>query len=302
MRNDVWAYRPFSLLVAGAICALILVGGLPQPVEAARPDVSVLHTYATANAWEVSSAIAVNATSLLPLLPSGYQLVPASALGVGSGTQGVVGIVNFQGRGSTIDGRPSGDGTLVAIDVGILVVEPAEAALVGANVPGALHLYTLAIYANDARYVASLQSSGLPVEHVKEIGYDRQFDDTTGFGTLTVKVPNHRAPFRSVLNGLGYQLQSGALNGVFWYRDHQKTAALHFQDQPFLQGQAFGQVYLPTDSDLGRLVLGGGFGPCPPGPGPRVGCVTAPALNFRYPQGTHGTLSLIRHERDEHGE
>jgi hypothetical protein len=51
----------------------------------------------------------------------------------------------------------------VAIDVGILVAEPPEAASVGANVPGAFHLYTLAIYTDDAQYAASLQGTDMPV-------------------------------------------------------------------------------------------------------------------------------------------
>jgi hypothetical protein len=47
--------------------------------------------------------------------------VPASALGVGASTLGIVVIANFRGFGFTIDGSPTGKSSTVAVDVAILV-------------------------------------------------------------------------------------------------------------------------------------------------------------------------------------
>jgi hypothetical protein len=285
--------RSFVPVVLGVIGALLLTGYSPR-ADAARRDVQILHTYETTDAWEVTSAIAVSADKLTPLLPPGYVMVPASAIGFGNPDQGIVILVNFQGLRPSIDQRSSLDADQVVIDIGILIAEPAEAALVNANLPGAFHFYALAIYTDNPRYAASLQGSGMPVEFVREISYDRQFDDAAGSGTLKVNVPNRDGPFHSMNSGISYLLMNGALNGVFWHTDRRGTSALHFQDQPFLQGQAFSQLYLLPHTSWGRLLLGGGFGPCPAEPATGYQCVTAPSLNFRYPQGTHGRLSLIR--------
>ncbi len=293
MRRLVEAARPICLTVVGVIGALVLQTGFSAQADAARSGLEILHTYATSNAWEISSGITLSAASLRPLLPAGYQPFPASALGFGGADQGIVAIVNFQGLQPTIDQRPSGADDQIAIDVGIVVAEPAEAALINANVPGAFHIYALTIYTNDARYAASLEGSGIPVEYVRGITYDRQITDATGIGQVAVNVPSHDAPFHSALNGFGYQPRSGPLNAVFWHQDQRGTAALHVHDEPYLQGQGFSQVYLRPDSPLGMLALGGGLGPCPAGPDPRFGCVNAAALNFRYPRGTHVELDLI---------
>jgi hypothetical protein len=285
--------QPFRLTICGVVCALVLMIGLSGRADAARRDVKVLHTYASSTAWEVINAVAVNAATLAPLLPAGYQTIPASALGLGSPTQGIVVLANYQGLRPSIDQRSSGRDDQVAIDVGILVAEPAEASLINVNLPGAFHIYTLAIYTDDAGYAASLQGSGMPVELVRDITYDRQFVDATGFGTLTVNVSNHDASFHSINTGFGYQPVGGALNAVFWHWDHQGTSALHFHNEPFLQGQALSQVYLRPDSRWGSLLLGGGIGPCPADPASRSECVSTPSLNFRYPQGSRGQLTLI---------
>jgi hypothetical protein len=130
---------------------LLLLTGGPAPAAAASRTVAV-HTYATSDGREIAQVIAVSTTTLLPLLPPGYQVVPASALGVGSPSQGIVAIANFQGFQPTIDQGADGNAEQVAIDVGILVAEPQDAALANVNLPGAFHFYTLAIYTDDSHY------------------------------------------------------------------------------------------------------------------------------------------------------
>jgi hypothetical protein len=127
MRQAAAASRLFRLAVFGMIAAIAILTGLPARADARRSDVKVLHTYAVSSALQVAHTIAVSATNLLPLLPAGYQLVPASAVGLGNSAQGVVMVANVQGSRLSIDGRPSHNDDFLAVDVGILVVEPAEA-------------------------------------------------------------------------------------------------------------------------------------------------------------------------------
>jgi hypothetical protein len=292
MRQSTAASRLLFLTVFGMIAAIAILTGLPARADARRSDVKVLHTYAVSSAWQVAHTIAVSTTNLLPLLPAGYQLVPASAIGLGSSAQGVVMVANVQGSRLSIDGRPSHNDDLLVVDVGILIAEPAEAALANANLPGALHFHTLAIYTDDPHYAASLRTSGMPVEFVKGIAFDRQFDDATGFGTLAVDVPARDAPFHSTNTGFGYQPVPGELHAVFWHRDRHGTSVLHSR-QAILQGPALSQLYLRTGSRWGRLLLGGGIGPCPADPPSRSECVSTPSFSFRFPQGFHKRLSMI---------
>jgi hypothetical protein len=201
-------------------------------------------------------------------------------------------VANVQGSRISIDGRQSHNDDIRVVDVGILVAEPAEAALADANPPGALHFHTLAIYTDDPRYAASLHASGMPAELVTGIAFDRRFDDATGFGTLAADVPTRDAPFHSTSTGFGYQPVPGELDVVFWHRDRHGTSVLHSR-QTVLQGPAASQLYLRPGSRWGRLLLGGGIGPCPADPPSRSECVSTPSLNFRFPQGFHKQLSRI---------
>jgi hypothetical protein len=160
------------------------------------------------------------------------------------------------------------------------------------NLPGAFHFYTLAIYTDDSHYADSLED-WMPIEFVKSTTYDRQFDDATGVGTLAVNVPDHDSPLHSISDAFGYQLQSGALDAVFWHQGNRGTSVLHFHDEPFLRGQALSQVYARPAGWLGSLLLGGGIGPCPADAAGNA-CVQAPSQNLRYPAGSRGQLSLIK--------
>ncbi|MCJ1883212.1 hypothetical protein LNY03_29315, partial [Pseudomonas nitroreducens] len=72
--------------------------------------------------------IPVNASTLAPLLPAGYSVLPASALGFGSPDQGLVAIFNFRGIDPTVDGKTHGKQRRASIDIVIAVAEPAQAA------------------------------------------------------------------------------------------------------------------------------------------------------------------------------
>src|SRR5262245_61437018 len=182
--------RSLSNHVTLAVLGAIAVAAASFAATVAAQDIAasgvapfrLLHTYETSFAVEVANTIPVSAAKLLPLLPAEYQFVPAAALGIGGWDQGIVVVANYRGDNLQIDhGKPRKD-QLIAIDVGILVNEPAEAAAVGVNTPGAFHLYTLAIYTNDPLYALSLLVAQMPVEFVPGITYERLMDDASGFG------------------------------------------------------------------------------------------------------------------------
>ena len=179
----------------------------------------------------------------------------------------------------------------MAIDVGILVTQPSEAVGAGLDIPGAFHIYVLTIYSDDAKYVASLRDAGMPAKFVRGIVYDRDINDTTGIGNLTVVVPDSKSPLATYNEGLTLAPAIGAFNTIFWYNGRHGTTALHFKDEPFLMGTANSKIYALNTSKLGNLLLGEGLGPCASAPG--VTCVAAPSLNLLYPQGTVGSLLLI---------
>jgi hypothetical protein len=240
----------------------------------------------------VANTIPVSAEKLIPLLPDEYSLVPAAALGLGSWDQGIVAIANFRGDNPQVDHRKSGQAQQVAIDVLILVNEPAEAATLGVNIPGAFHLYTLAIYTNDPQYAASLRAADMPVQFVPGITYDRLMDDATGVGDVNVAVPAKGSPFYSFNTGFGYG-PAGALDTVFWHDGKHGKAVLHFHDEPFQQGQAQSQIYTQPGSKWDNLLSGGGLGPGTTDPVTGYHSIVTPSLNFRYGQGTSGRLMLI---------
>lgn len=260
----------------------------------AASHVRVLHTYNALKAREITSLITVNAPKLKRLLPAGYQLLPASVLGLGRADQGIVTLSNYHGLGAQVDRWPRRD--QVAIDIAILVAEPADAAQAGLSIPGAYHLYALKILTDDPVYAASLRRAGMPVRYLRHIGYDRQIDDPSGAGTLTVNVPANRPFLRSIHTAFGYQ-PAGTLDPVFWFNGNRGIAALHFHDVGFEQGQALSQIYTQPGSNLDTLLAGGGIGTCPRDPHTGDNCVTSQALNFRFPQGSQGQLTLMRRSR-----
>jgi len=262
------------------------VRGVPSQAEA-----ETLHTYGSSIGQDLVTVIAVDASKLLPLLPKGYTLVPASLAGFGGPDQGVVVMAEFRAIDPTVDQRKPLTENEVAIDIAILVVEPAHAAQAGVNIPGAFHLYTLAIYTNDARYAASLNRGDMPVDFVNKIEYQRDMNDNTGVGNLAVAVPAKESPFHTLSVGQGYAPVPGAaFNVVFWHDGRHEQAVLHFLNQPFRQGTAISQIYTEPHSRWDRLLNGGGLGPCAPHPVTGYGCVIAPALNLRYDEGGKGRL------------
>jgi hypothetical protein len=147
----------FHAFLGPATAALLT--GLSVPVSAAS-TATLLHTYTNATAYEIVNTIPVNMSALLPLLPAWLPGRPASALGLGSSTRGVVVIVNIQAVQPSIDQQPDGNARLIGIVFGIMVAEPREAALANLNLPGAYHFYTPAIYMNDSHGVVNLFASG----------------------------------------------------------------------------------------------------------------------------------------------
>jgi hypothetical protein len=188
-------------------------------------------------------------------------------------------------------GRPRRD-PLIAIDVGILVNEPAEAAAVSVNTPGAFHLYTLAIYTNDPLYALSLLVAQMPVGFVPGITYERLMDDASGFGDVNVGVPDRHDPFYSRNTGFGYE-PAGALDAVFWHNGKRGKVVLHFHDEPFQQGQALSLVYTQPASRWDTLLAGSGFGPGTPDAATGYNSIVTPSLNLRYDQGSRGRLLWI---------
>ena len=277
-------------VLVGCAAMLCVVGHSAS----ARADVELLHDYGNSQGQEVVNVVAISASKLLPLLPAGYNLIPAASVGFGGPEQGIVVIANFRGIDPTVDRREPLNENQVAIDVAILVVEPGEAVQAGVSIPGAFHLYTLAIYTNDARYAASLLRADLPVEFVRTIGYQRDMDDATGVGDLIVNVPSNDSPFHTFSSGGGYVPMPGAFNAAFWHDGQRGKAVLHFLDQPFRQGTAISHIYTQPNSTWDALFDGGGLGPCDPHPETGYRCVIAPALNLRYDEGSRGRLLLIR--------
>jgi hypothetical protein len=261
---------------------------------AARADAKVLHTYGSSLGQEVVNVIAVDESKLLPLLPAGYNIVPAESVGFGGPDQGIVAIANFRGVDPVVDNSKPLKQDQIAIDVAILVEEPGDAVQAGVSIPGAHHLYTLGIYTNDARYAASLRSAEIPVEFVNKISYQRDMNDASGVGDLIVSVPSKKSPFHTFSSGQGYVPVPGAFNAVFWHDGKKGSAALHFLDQPFRQGTAISRIYTQPSSTWDNLFDGGGLGPCDPHPETGYKCVIAPALNLRYDEGTVGKLQLIK--------
>jgi hypothetical protein len=286
--------RLSHILFRRTLVACIAALGLVGQSFVDRANAQVLHIYGNSLGHEVVNVITVSASKLRPLVPPEYTILPASSLLFGSPEQGIVTIANFQGINPTVDQRPSSRQSQVAIDVGILIVQPAEAAKAGVNIPGAFHLYALTIFTNDAQYAASLHTGDMPVEFVDAIAYQRDMDDATGVGDLIVSVPAQYPTLYSINTGQGYAPAPGAFNAVFWNDGQRGTAVLNFIDQPFLQGSAISYIYTRPYSTLNALLDGGGWGLCPSDPQTGFDRVMAPSLNLRYDKGTVGKLQLIK--------
>ncbi|SEF78177.1 hypothetical protein SAMN05216334_10941 [Nitrosomonas ureae] len=287
LKNSSWLLKRIFI---GCIVMMSLLGQCSW----ARADVELVHTYGNSLGQEVVNIIAVSASRLLPLLPAGYNLIPAASVGFGGPDQGIVVIANFRGIDPTVDQRKPLNQNQVAVDVAILVSQPEEAAQAEVDIPGAFHVYTLAIYTNDARYAASLYRADIPVEFVNKIDYQRNMNDVTGVGDLIVNIPSKDSPFHTLSSGLGYAPVPGAFNAVFWHDGEKGKAVLHFLDQPFQQGTAISHIYTQPASRWDNLFEGGGLGTCDPHPETEYRCVIVPALNLRYDEGTVGKLQLIR--------
>ena len=278
-----------------AIAAMAIFASSSAPVQA-----QVLHTYSNNPAHEVVNGIAVDMAKLRPLVPAEYAIVPASALNFGRPDQGLVAIANFQGFNHVVDNASPARRPSLALDIAIVIAEPALAASVGLNIPGLFHLYTLRLITDDARYAGSLLSGGMPVEFFESIGYERTMDDATGVGDLVVTL-QERFPFlQSVNTGQGYAPMPGAFAAAFWFDGPRGTVALSFIDQPFRQGIALSRIYTRPNSSLGLLFDGGGLGSCPPDPKTRFKCILAPSFNLRYDNGTVGRLELVKPSHPGH--
>jgi hypothetical protein len=262
----------------------------------AQADVRVLHTYGISLGQEVDNLIPVSASKLLPLLPAGYEIVPASSFGIGREDQGIVVIVNFRGLDPTVDAMKPSKNNRVAIDVTILVKEPSEAVEAGVNIPGAFHFYTLAMYSDDAPYAASLLEADMPIKFNNKISYQREMNDLTGEGQLIVNVSLKNSAFKSITSSLGYASVDGALNAIFWHDGKRGKTALHFHVPVFHQGDAIAQFFMQPSSMWESLfnVNSGDPELCDPDPETGYSCVVTPSLNFRFDEGDVGQLLLIK--------
>ena len=168
----------------------------------------------------------------------------------------------------------------MAVDIGVLVAEPKAAIKAGVNIPEAYHYYTLTIYTDNAAYAASLLDASFPVELVSGIHYDRAIDAASGVGTLTVGIPVPASPF-------------GTFDAAFGYAPSLGAAALHFYDDPFRKGNAFGQIYTQPSSRWDDLLAGGGIAPCASDPVSGFDCIAVPALNLLHDEGGVGQLVVV---------
>jgi hypothetical protein len=273
------------------------IGGGQTPVGAGQPRadsptrrVQVLHSYQTATAWEIATLVPVDLTKVTPLLPDGFQPVPASAVGVGTAAQGVVVLAQYQGIDGQVDS--STPRTLTAIDEAILIAPPADAALAGVDIPGAFHFYAIHIFTDDAPYAATLHEAGMPVSIVPNIAYDRQIDDASGMGSLGVALNSDHSSLQTLSTASGYQ-PAGTLVVVFWFKSDQGEGVLDLQHADYKQGPATSRVYPEAGSQLDSLLAGGGLGDCGSDPVTGDPCILAPALDLRYPIGSRGKLILI---------
>lgn len=284
-----------SRLAGKTLTMLVTLLALLGQSTLTRAEVTVetLHRYSNTRGVEVANLIPVNFSDLSPLLPAGYTPVPASELGIGSATQGIVVIVNFRGTNVSIDGKKPRKQEQVAIDVGVLVVEPELAEAADLNIPGAFHFYALAIYTDDARYAASLRSGDMPVEFVSQITYQRDYDDESGVGELSVKVPAQSSPFMSFNEGFGYALQPDPINAVFWHDGREGTTALHFLDDPFRRGEARSKLYTEPQSRWHTLFSGSNPSTCATDPETGFACMEVASVNLRYDNGAVGELLLF---------
>jgi hypothetical protein len=279
--------RSLRFLGAGAMLTAAIV---------ARPAAAqsvVDHSYTTTLGTEVVNLIPVPVSKLIPLVPNGYSVVPAAALGVGTSDQGVVVITNYRGLEPSVDDRRLPQDSHVAINVAILVAEPGEAVAAGVSIFGAYHFYTLSIYTDNALYAGVLRQADFPVEYVGAITYQRTIDDTSGVGALAVNVPSRDSPLYSFNDALGYSPAQGALDAVFWHNGRRGTAILHFHEPSFRDGAAVSQIYTEPQSAWDSLFNGGGFGACAADPATEYDCVEAGSRNFRYDGGSRGRLLLI---------
>jgi hypothetical protein len=283
-----------KLIKKGLVGYMAALGLLVLSHES-QADVKVLHTYGISLGQEVDNLIPVSASKLLPLLPAGYEIVPASSFGIGREDQGIVVIVNFRGLDPTVDTRKPSKNNRVAIDVTILVKEPSIAVDAGVNIPGAFHFYTLAMYSDDAPYAASLLQADMPVKFNNKISYQREMDDLSGEGQLIVNVPLKASSFKSITSSLGYAPVDGALNAIFWHDGRKGKAALHFHVPAFHQGDAIGQFFMQPGSMWESLlnVNRGDLELCDPDPETGYSCVIVPSLNFRFDEGDIGRLLLF---------
>jgi hypothetical protein len=259
--------------------------------HAATPGAKVLHNYRMSFAAEMANAVRVDKSKLVPLLPEGYEPVPASAFGLGSENDGVFVFVNVCNENFSIDGRVSQRRSLVNIP-SVLVREPADAATAGLNIPGAFHIYPLEIHIDDRAYVDSLRSAGMPVHFIPNITHDRRIDDA-GVGNLTVRVPARKNPFYSLNEGSGFS-STGRVDVIVWYEGDKGTAALTFRFDIAQQGFAQSEVFTKPGSKLNRILSGGGLGSGPPDPATGFESVRTPSLSFQYPEGGSGSLMLIK--------
>jgi hypothetical protein len=308
-----WLFRLGAVVLGGvtllaAAPASANTGGAEKGLSTCRPGAGrasaepattsgaqVLHNYRMSFATEMANAIRVDKSKLVPLLPEGYEPVPASDVGVGGENDGVFVIVNVCNENFSIDGKVSQRTSLVNIP-SILVREPAVAAEAGLNIPGAFHIYPLAIYIDDRAYVDSLRSGDMPVRFLPNITHDRRIDNA-GVGELTVRVPARKNPFHSLNKASGFT-STGRVDVVVWYEGDKGTAALTFRFDLAQEGPALSQVFTKPETKLNRLLTGGGLGPGPRDSKTGFESIRAPSLSFQYPQGGSGSLILIKKRCD----
>ena len=272
-------------------CAQKTTAAAATAATACCGSAKTLHTYAQALAQEIVSLVVVSAAKLAPLLPKGYTLVPAVAVGLGALDQGVVVVAQRRGIGATIDGGPAASKPEVNVYLGILIAPPAAAAGEGVLIPNAAHFYLLKLYTNEAAYADTFRSADMPVELVKPLVYLRNINDATGAGTDEVVVPDVKSPLAAANTGISLAPLPGATEGVFWHDGKLGTAGFYFRDAPRQLGNATSHIFTAPGTRWGSLFEGGGTGSC--GSYAGFACISSPAVKSLFPQGGQAFLFLV---------
>jgi hypothetical protein len=234
---------------------------------------TLVHTTTCETGDEVIPVITVALTTAQANIPTGYTAMPASYLGVGTATQGVVVVVQFQCTNFKVDGVLSEDTHLSAY-VGVLVLAPAHAP---SNPAGSLHLYVLRVHTNDEIFFEAVQDANIPVERNQGLELAVTKDINGNLIMLNVTVPGY---FKTG-NSCGAATVPRAGKDAFLYYDNGSVhSLLYYPASPTVgQGSCASTVYpLSSNKYFSGLIPAN---------------VDVPGLHHKYDLGNEGQIIIL---------